>query len=74
VRSLETKDYRGAVALLESQVPLVEQLDHHPVATVGYCELRLEVWTHDQAAVTRLDLEYAQGFEELIKRYAHLLS
>lgn len=74
VRELRTRDYPSAVALLGAQVPLAERLDHHPVATVGYRELRLELWTHDRNGITQLDLDYGDGFEKLLAHYADLLS
>lgn len=74
VRVLYTKDYPGTVALLQAQVSLAEGLDHHPVATVGYRELRLELWTHDRGGLTQLDLDYATGFEQLLTQHANLLS
>jgi 4a-hydroxytetrahydrobiopterin dehydratase len=69
-----TADYPGAVALLQAQIPLAQRLDHHPIATVGYRELRLELWTHDRGGITELDLEYGEEFETLLARYHHLLS
>jgi len=74
VRELRTRDYPSAVALLGAQVPLAERLDHHPVATVGYRELRLELWTHDRNGITQLDLDYGDGFEKLLAHYGDLLS
>jgi 4a-hydroxytetrahydrobiopterin dehydratase len=74
VRVLPTKDYPGAVALLQAQVPLAQRLDHHPQATVSYRELRIELWTHDQGGITQLDLDYAEDFDTLLEGYAHLLS
>jgi len=74
VRELHTKDYPGAVTILQAQVSLAQGLDHHPVATVGYRELRIDLWTHDQAGLTQLDLDYANGFDLLLGDYAHLLS
>jgi 4a-hydroxytetrahydrobiopterin dehydratase len=74
VRELRTKDYPGAVALVAAQVPLAEGLDHHPVASVGYRELRLELWTHDQDGITQLDLDYGDGFDVLVHQHADLLS
>ncbi len=74
MRELRTTDYRGAVTLLEAQVELAEAMDHHPVASVGYRELRLELWTHDRRAITQLDIDYAEGFEALLERFDDLLS
>ena len=74
MRDVRTKDYRGAVTLLEAQVALAEGMDHHPVATVGYCELRLELWTHVRGGITQLDVEYAEGFEALLEASDDVLS
>jgi pterin-4a-carbinolamine dehydratase len=43
-----------------------ERLDHHPVVSVGYCQLRFELWTHDRGGVTRLDLDYAEALDEIV--------
>jgi 4a-hydroxytetrahydrobiopterin dehydratase len=74
IGDVHTKDYPGAVALLQAQVPLAQGLDHHPTATVSYRELRLDLWTHDREGLTQLDLDYAEGFETLLEGYANLLS
>jgi 4a-hydroxytetrahydrobiopterin dehydratase len=74
VREVRTKDYRGAVTLLDAQVPLAEGMDHHPVATVGYGQLRLELWTHVRRGITQLDVDYAERFEALLDEYEDLLS
>jgi 4a-hydroxytetrahydrobiopterin dehydratase len=68
VRDLHTKDYPGAVEIAWSQVALAQRLDHHPILTVGYRELRVELWTHDRDGLTELDLEYASGFDELVTK------
>lgn len=71
VRELRTSDYAGAVAIAQAQVPLAEGLDHHPILTVGYRELRVELWTHDRGGLTHLDLDYAQGFDAIVgERFA----
>lgn len=67
VREVRTKDYSSAAALVHDQVSLAERLDHHPILTLGYCEVRVELWTHDRDGITQLDLDYAEGFEELVR-------
>ena len=74
IGDFHTKDYPGAVALLQAQVPLAQGLDHHPTATVGYRNIRLDLWTHDRDGLTQLDLDYAEGFEKLLEGFANLLS
>ena len=68
VRELRTRDYSSAAALVHDQVALAEGLDHHAIITLGYCELRVELWTHDRGGITQLDLDYAEGFDELVER------
>jgi pterin-4a-carbinolamine dehydratase len=56
VREIVTTDYPSSVRLLGAQIDLAETLDHHPI----------ELWTHDRDGLTRLDLDYAQGLDEII--------
>ena len=67
VREITTTDYGAAVAIVAAQVGLAEALDHHPVVTIGYRTLRFEVWTHDRDGLTRLDFDYADGLEEILR-------
>jgi 4a-hydroxytetrahydrobiopterin dehydratase len=66
VREIVTRDYPSSVRLLGAQIDLAETLDHHPIVTLGYRTLRFELWTHDRDGLTRLDLDYAQGLDEII--------
>ena len=75
VRELRTIDYPSGVAVVAAQVDLAERLDHHPIATVGYKEVRLVLWTHDRGGITRLDLEYGDAFDDLLEeRFAAALA
>lgn len=66
VRTLRTVDYPSGVRLVTAQVAIAEGLNHHPVIRVGYAELTIELWTHDQGGLTQLDLEYAEAFDNLV--------
>jgi len=68
VRHLRPRDYASGVRVVVAQVGIAEELDHHPRITVGYRELRVELWTHDLGGVTVRDLDYAGAFDELILR------
>ena len=68
VRELRTLDYPSSVRIIAAQVELAERLDHHPIVLLGYCSVRFELWTHDRGALTQLDLDYAQGLDEIIER------
>lgn len=68
VREVRTSDYRRGADLVHDQVALAEGLDHHALITLGYRELRVELWTHDRQGITQLDLDYAEGFDAVVER------
>lgn len=68
VREVRTSDYRSGADLVHDQVALAEGLDHHALITLGYRELRVELWTHDCQGITQLDLDYAEGFDAVVER------
>ena len=74
VRTLATRDDQSALAIVVAQAALATSLDHHPVVTLGYRSVRFELWTHDRDALTRLDLDFAQGLDEIVReRFATFL-
>ncbi|MGB8198061.1 MAG: 4a-hydroxytetrahydrobiopterin dehydratase [Acidimicrobiales bacterium] len=66
VRYVRTTDYPSGARIIAAQVTLAERLDHHPCVTFEYRRLRFELWTHDRDGLTRLDLDYAEGLDELL--------
>jgi pterin-4a-carbinolamine dehydratase len=49
-------------------------MDHHPDVVVGYCRVRFELWTHDRAGLTQLDLDYADELDEIVSsRFADVV-
>lgn len=66
VCDIRTTNYPSAVDILAAQVELAQRLDHHPVVTVAYNSVRFELWTHVSEGLTQLDLDYAQGLDELV--------
>ena len=75
VRELRTVNYASGVAIVSAQVDIAEPLDHHPVVTLGYCEVRVVLWTHDRGGITSLDLAYAHAFNELVdQRFLEVLT
>jgi 4a-hydroxytetrahydrobiopterin dehydratase len=65
IRELDTIDYASSVTLVEALVATAEELDHHPIITIGYRHLRFELWTHDRDGLTHLDLDYANALDAL---------
>jgi 4a-hydroxytetrahydrobiopterin dehydratase len=66
IREFDTVDYPSSVTLVESTVATAEELDHHPIITIGYRHLRFELWTHDRGGLTHSDLDYANFLDALV--------
>ncbi len=66
VREVALPDYQHGVDLVVAQAALATSLDHHATITLGYRELRVELWTHDRDAITSLDLRFATTFDEIV--------
>lgn len=74
VREIRTTDYPSAVRILEAQIDTAQRMDHHPDVVVGYCRVRFELWTHDRAGLTQLDLDYADELDEIVSsRFADVV-
>ena len=55
----------GAAAAYASQ--LADELEHHPRIVLEYAGMTLTLHTHDQNAITVLDLVYAARFERWLR-------
>jgi len=55
----------GAAAAYATQ--LADELDHHPRILLEYAGMTLTLHTHDQNAITVLDLVYAARFERWLR-------
>ena len=51
--------YRISCALAAASVALADEIDHHPIMTIGFNSLRIEMWTHDKGGITELDFQLA---------------
>jgi 4a-hydroxytetrahydrobiopterin dehydratase len=60
--------YDRGIEILRRTSGVVGSLNHHPRATIEYHRLRVELSTHDVGAVTRLDVELAEAFDEATDR------
>jgi 4a-hydroxytetrahydrobiopterin dehydratase len=58
--------YDVGCAVATASVPLAAESDHHPIITIGYDSLRVELWTHDRGGVTQLDIEFAEFVESFL--------
>jgi 4a-hydroxytetrahydrobiopterin dehydratase len=64
---LETSvSYRIAGALAAASVAVADEIDHHPIMTIGFNALRIELWTHDKGGITELDFRLATFMDEFL--------
>jgi 4a-hydroxytetrahydrobiopterin dehydratase len=59
--------YRLSGALVAASVALADEIDHHPIITIGFNDLRIELWTHDKGGITELDFRLAAFMDEFLK-------
>ena len=58
--------YRVSGALAAASVALADEIDHHPIMTIGFNSLRIEMWTHDKGGITELDFRLATFMDEFL--------
>lgn len=66
VRELTSANYGRLAQLVHDQSVIVELFDHHPVITLAFGRLLIELWTHDRRGLTQLDLDYASAFDQFV--------
>src|SRR2546427_7867 len=47
---------------------LADEMDHHPTITLEYSGMTLRIHTHDQKAITMVDLVYAARLEGWLRK------
>jgi len=66
VREMPTSDFAAAIGLINAIAILAEKMDHHPDLLVyGWNKVRVTVSTHDQGALTILDIKLAKQIDTL---------
>lgn len=62
----QSVSYEVGCALATASVALAVEIDHHPILTVGYNQLRIELWTHDKGGITQLDVIFAEFVDQFL--------
>ncbi|MBK6291200.1 MAG: 4a-hydroxytetrahydrobiopterin dehydratase [Ignavibacteria bacterium] len=66
VREMPTSDFAAAIGLVNAIALLAEKMDHHPdILVYGWNKVRITVSTHDQGALTILDVRLAKQIDAL---------
>ena len=64
VREMPTTDFAAAIGLVNTIALYAEKMDHHPdILVYGWNKVRVTVSTHDQGALTILDIKLAKQID-----------
>ncbi len=66
-RSYKFKDFSQAMKRANKIASIADEQEHHPVITVGWGKLSVELWTHFTRGLTENDFILAAKIEELNK-------
>ena len=67
IKRFKFKDFKKALALINAVGEIAESLNHHPKIINVYNTVVLELWTHDQNAISALDHQLAEAIDRQIK-------
>lgn len=65
-RTVHTRDFAAAVALVNDIAQAAEQAQHHPDIDIRYDTVHLSLSTHSEGAVTDRDMALAARVDELL--------
>ena len=65
-RDFECKDFRGALAFVESVADLAEEQDHHPEIAISYSRVHLSLSTYKAGGLTEKDFALAAAIDRLL--------
>jgi 4a-hydroxytetrahydrobiopterin dehydratase len=60
------KDFEEAFAFMNRVAVVAEKINHHPTWTNTYNKVSIVLWTHDDQALTNLDLELAEQIDKIV--------
>jgi len=66
-REYKFKDFKRAFSAMSIGAMISEKLNHHPDWTNVYNTLTIRLSTHDAGGITRLDLKWAEQFDQALK-------
>ena len=63
VKTFQFKDFKEALSFINRVGEKAESLNHHPKIVNIYNTVTIELWTHDQNAITELDFQMADDID-----------
>ena len=67
VKTFQFKDFKEALSFINKVGEKAESLNHHPKIVNTYNTVKIELWTHDQNAITELDFKLADEIDLQLK-------
>ncbi|MEK9516646.1 MAG: 4a-hydroxytetrahydrobiopterin dehydratase [Flavobacteriaceae bacterium] len=68
VKTFHFQDFKEALKFINTVGQIAESMNHHPKIINLYNTVSLELWTHDQNAISDLDFQLADKIDEQIKQ------
>jgi 4a-hydroxytetrahydrobiopterin dehydratase len=66
-KKFQFKNFKTAFEFMTKVALVCEEMNHHPKWTNNYNQLLICLETHDQSAVTELDIDLAQKIDQLFE-------
>ena len=63
VKTFQFKDFEEALKFINSVGQIAESMNHHPKIVNLYNTVTIELWTHDQKAITDMDFKLADEID-----------
>ena len=65
IKSFKFNDFKEALEFINDVGQIAESLNHHPKIINVYNSVEIQLWTHDQNAITDLDYNLAEEIDQL---------
>jgi 4a-hydroxytetrahydrobiopterin dehydratase len=66
VRSVQVRDWRAAIALVDAVAAEADRRDHHPdLCVTGYRNVTFRLTTHSESGISKRDIALAQEINRL---------
>lgn len=66
VKTFQFQDFKEALKFINTVGQIAESMNHHPKIINLYNTVSLELWTHDQNAISDLDFQLADEIDRQI--------
>ncbi|BBG22720.1 4a-hydroxytetrahydrobiopterin dehydratase [Sulfuracidifex tepidarius] len=60
-------DFKGSVDFLKRIQPVADSMNHHPDVCIYYSKVIIELTTHDEGGITKMDFDLAMKIDSLSK-------